>query len=202
MTSTANSPDRRDDRALAHLDARRSVPARQLGEPGPDHASLLRMLQSACRVPDHGKRVPFRFLRIAGDARLALGEALVARTLERDPGAGEGAIEKDRGRFSHAPVVVAVVAVLDADDHKIPEQERLLSAGSACFALLQAAQAMGYGATWLTGWPAYDPAIHDLLGLGGQERIVGFVHIGTPKAPAPERDRPDAAVLLRDWAPA
>ena len=201
MTNPAISPNARDG-AFAFLDARRSVPAKQLGEPGPDEACLLRMLQSACRVPDHGKRVPFRFLRIAGQARHALGEALVLRALERDPGAGEGAIEKDRHRFSHAPVVVAVIAVLDPGDHKIPEQERLLSAGSACFALLQAAQASGYGATWLTGWPAYDPAVHALLGLGGQERIVGFIHIGTPKVGVPERERPDAAALLRDWTPA
>ncbi len=183
---------------LAALDARRSVPAKQLQAPGPDAATLVRMLQSASRVPDHGKRVPFRFLRIAGDDRLALGEMLVARALERDPQASDAVIEKDRGRFSHAPVVVAVIARLGPDE-KIPEQERLLSAGCVCFALLQAAQAMGYGAQWLTGWPAYDPAILQALGLGSDEKIAGFVHIGTPKLEAPERERPDAQALLTDW---
>jgi nitroreductase len=201
VTKAAVNPNGLAD-VLDFLDARRSVPAKQLGEPGPDQATLLRMLQSASRVPDHGKRVPFRFVRIAGDARLALGEALVTRTRERDPEVGDGAIEKDRNRFSHAPLVIVVVAVLDADDEKIPEQERLLSAGSVCFALLQAAQACGFGATWLTGWPAYDPAIRSLLGLGVQERIVGFIHIGTPKLEAPERERPDARALFSDWTPA
>lgn len=182
------------------LDTRRSVPAKQLDAPGPDHDTLLRMLQSACRVPDHGKRVPFRFLRIAGQDRLALGETLVARARERDPGAGEAAIEKDRGRFAHAPVIVAVIAKLGPDE-KIPEQERLLSAGCVCFALLQAAQAMGYGAQWLTGWPAYDPAILRTLGLAADEKIAGFIHIGTPKLEAPERERPDPRDLLEDWHP-
>ena len=55
------------------LDRRRSVPSRQLAEPGPDMSQLEGMLQAASRVPDHGKRVPFRFLRIAGDARTAMG---------------------------------------------------------------------------------------------------------------------------------
>lgn len=186
---------------LAALDARRSVPSKQLQTPGPDHEILLRMLQSAARVPDHGKRVPFRFLRIAGQARFDLGEMLVARTRERDPDAGDGAIEKDRGRFSHAPVVVAVIARLGPDE-KIPEQERLLSAGCVCFALLQAAQAMGFGAQWLTGWPAYDPVILQALGLAEDEKIAGFIHIGTPKLEAPERERPDPQDLLSDWAPA
>jgi nitroreductase len=190
-----------DPTALTHLDARRSVPSRQLTEPGPDHATLLRMLGSAVRVPDHGKRLPWRFLRITGDARHALGEALVHRTRERDPGASDAVIEKERQRFSHAPVIVAVVARLGPDE-KIPESERSSSASCVCFALLQAAQALGFGAQWLTGWAAYDPAILRMLGLAEHERITGFIHIGTPKLDAPERERPDPGDLLTEWTPA
>lgn len=185
---------------LKVLDARRSVPSKQLGEPGPDTPTLMRMLESAVRVPDHGKLVPFRFIRIAGDARPALGEKLVERTLQLDPDAADAVIEKDRQRFSHAPVIIVVVARL-TPGHKVPEQEQLLSAGSVCFALLQAAQACGFGAQWLTGWMAYDEAIAEVLGVEAHEKIVGFIHIGTPRVEAPERDRPDAAALLSDWHP-
>jgi nitroreductase len=85
---------------LQALDARRSVPSKQLSAPGPDDSTLLRMLTAAARVPDHGKLVPFRFLRISGDARHALGETLAARTLALDPNAPAAAVEKDRARFS------------------------------------------------------------------------------------------------------
>lgn len=186
--------------ALAALDARRSVPAKQLTEPAPDEATLLRLLRSAVRVPDHGKRTPWRFLAIRGDARHALGERLATRGIERDPNAGEAAIEKDRQRFSHAPLVVTVIAQLGPDE-KIPEQERLLSAGCVCFALLQAAQAHGFGAQWLTGWPAYDAEVARWLGLREHEHIAGFIHIGTPKMDAPERERPDPRTLLAEWTP-
>lgn len=186
-----------DATALATLDRRRSVPAKQLTEPGPDRSTLLRLLASAVRVPDHGKRIPWRFLSIAGDTRHVLGERLAARGIERDPDAGEAAVEKDRLRFSHAPLVVAVVARLGPDE-KIPETERLLSAGCVCFAMLQASQALGFGAQWLTGWPAYDPEVKQWLGLAPDEHIAGFIHIGTPKLEAPERDRPDPAGLLED----
>lgn len=185
---------------LNFLDFRRSVPSKQLGEPGPDDAALDQMLQAASRVPDHGKLVPFRFLRIRGDARFRLGEQLVKRTLERDPQVSPAELEKERSRFSHAPLIITVVARL-TPDHKVPEQEQLLTAGSVCFALLQAAQAFGFGAQWLTGWMAYDPSIAGLLGLRDNEKIVGFIHIGTAKLEAPERDRPDAATLLSDWQP-
>jgi nitroreductase len=186
--------------ALALLDGRRSVPAKQLGEPAPDEATLMRMLESAVRVPDHGKRTPWRFLAIRGDARHRLGQRLAARGLERDPDAGEAAVEKDRMRFSHAPLVLAVIAQLDPDG-KIPEQERLLSAGCVCFALLQAVQAFGFGAQWLTGWPAYDTEVKHWLGLGEHEHVAGFIHIGTPKLDAPERDRPDPRMLITEWKP-
>ena len=182
------------------LDTRRSVPSKQLGEPGPDHATLLRMLASAVRVPDHGKLVPFRFIRLQGEARHALGDLLAARTLHLQPDAADAVVEKDRARFSHTPVIVTVVARL-TPGHKVPEQEQLLTAGSVCFALLQAAQALGFGAQWLTGWMAYDDAVAATLGLSADERIAGFIHIGTPKMEAPERERPDPATLLRDWTP-
>ncbi|MCZ3115061.1 hypothetical protein NYZ21_21725, partial [Acinetobacter baumannii] len=47
---------------------------------------------------------------------------------------------------SRVALVLAVIAILGPDE-KIPAQERLLSAGCVCFALLQAAQAMGFGAS-------------------------------------------------------
>ena len=199
--SLNTSDPRQVDLALAGLDARRSVPPKQLGEPGPDPDTLLRLLQSAVRVPDHGKRVPFRFVSFRGEARHAFGERLAARSRERDPGASEAVYEKDRLRFSHAPLVVAVIGRLGPDE-KIPESERFSTASCVCFALLQAAQALGFGAIWLTGWLAYDPEVAGWLGLDGHERVVGYIHIGTPKLDAPERDRPDPRELLTEWTPA
>ncbi len=190
-----------DPALLAALDQRRSTPSLQLGEPGPDRATLLRMLRSAVRVPDHGKLVPFRFLAIEGDARRALGEALATRALERDPHAPTAAIDKDRSRFAHAPLVLAVVARLHPDNPKVPEIEQWMTAGSVCFALLQAAQALGFGAQWLTGWAAFDADIAATLGLGEHEHVAGFIHIGTPKIDVPERERPDPAALLTHWQP-
>ncbi|GHA89681.1 nitroreductase family protein [Cognatilysobacter bugurensis] len=189
------------DGALAALDSRRSIPPKQLREPGPDDATVLRMLRSAVRVPDHGKRVPFRFLRFEGDARHAFGERLAARSRERDPNASDAAIEKDRMRFSYAPVIIAVIAQL-GDDGKIPATERFSTASCVCFSLLQAAHALGYGAIWLTGWLAYDETVRGWLGLAADEQVAGFIHIGTPKCEAPERDRPDPRALLQDWSPA
>lgn len=183
--------------AWEFLQHRLSVPSRLLGEPGPDPSQLQALLELAVRVPDHGRLTPWRFVRVAGPARQALGERLVAIALTRDPHADAATLEKDRQRFSHAPVVLAVIASI-VRGHKVPEQEQLLSAGLAAYNLLLGAQALGFGAQWLTGWAAYDAAVGALFGLATNESIVAFVHIGTPSEPASERLRPDAASRIRD----
>jgi nitroreductase len=185
---------------LRFLRERRSVPSRLLGEPGPDGAQLRAMLAEAVRVPDHGKLAPWRFLAIRGEARHALGEHLAARALEKDPAAPAAVVDKDRQRFSHAPLVLVVVGC-PVPGHKVPVQEQLLSGGAVCFALLQAAQALGFGAQWLTGWAAYDAGVHRHLGLGDGEQVLGFIHVGTPAETAPERQRPDPDALLSEWSP-
>ena len=183
--------------SLSVLRHRRSTPSRLLGPPGPDPAQLRALLECAVRVPDHGKLVPWRFVAIAGAAKAGLCEFLAARSRERDPGAAEAVVEKDRLRFSYAPLVLAVVARL-TPGHKVPEQEQLLSGGALCFQLLLAADAMGFGAQWLTGWSAYDAAVGERLGLCAGERILGFIHVGTAREAAPERERPDALSLLSE----
>lgn len=185
--------------ALQLLNDRRSVPSRQLGEPGPAPAELDALLRAAVRVPDHGKLTPWRFILIRGDARLRLGDLLAQTTLARQPEAAPAMVEKDRERFSFAPLIVAVVAQIDEAHSKIPPQEQLLSAGCVAYNLLLGAQQLGYGAQWLTGWAVYDATILGALGLSAHERLVGFIHIGTAREAAPERLRPDPAGLVSEW---
>lgn len=186
---------------LELLHNRRSVPALQLGEPGPDAGQLERLLTAAMRVPDHGKLTPWRFLLLEGEARRELGRRLARMHLEKDPGLPERKQIKDRERYEHAPLVVAVVAQLQPDHRKIPEQEQLLSAGCVAYNLLLGAQAMGFGAQWLTGWAAYDRDAARVMGLEADEHVIAFVHIGTPALEMPERDRPALADKLRRWTP-
>lgn len=187
---------------LLHLlDSRRSTPARQLGEPGPTRAQLERLLNAAIRVPDHGKLVPWRLLTISGDARRDLGEALARLHLRKQPDIAPALLLKDRERYLFAPLIVAVIARIDEAHAKIPPQEQLLSAGCVAYNLLLGAQALGFGAQWLTGWAAYDADAAALFGLVPGERIVAFVHIGTPQETSPERSRPALAQILGTWTP-
>lgn len=185
--------------SIASLNQRRSVPSRQLGEPGPDAAQLRGLLQAAIRVPDHGKLVPWRLLLVRGSARSRLGVALADLHFRIDPDIAPAALEKDRERFNHAPLIVVVIARIDEGHPKIPAQEQLLSAGCVAYNLLLAAQALGFGAQWLTGWAAYDADAAALLHAAANERVIGFVHIGSAHEQAPERNRPDLAEVVAEW---
>lgn len=177
------------------LATRRSVPLPHLAGPGPDPEELERLLTVAARVPDHGKLVPWRFIVIEGEGRARAGELIAKAFLADEPDADESRVAQERGRLSHAPVVVAVVS--RARPHpKIPDWEQVLSAGAVCMNLVVAARAMGFSATWLTQWYAFDRRVLDGLGLGPEERIAGFLHIGRPEQIPADRDRPDLAAIV------
>ena len=177
------------------LNRRASTSSRLLKAPGPSALELQALLQCAMRGPDHGKLTPWRFLVVQGDARQRLADAVVARRNQIEPQVAEDALAKDALRFMHAPVVVTVIASLSLG-HKIPEVEQMASASAVCMQLLNAAFAANFGAQWLTGWPAYDAVIASELGLKANEKIAGFIHIGSADAPAAERSRPNLSEKL------
>jgi nitroreductase len=179
---------------------RRSVTARNMVEPGPSDEQLDMILRAAHRVPDHGKLGPWRFIILRGDARAEFGEILGAAFQKENPDAFEELIEVERERFQRAPVVVTVTSRI-TPEHKIPEWEQTLSSGAACMNMLNAAHAIGFAAQWITEWPAYNSDVADALGVGDNERIAGFVYIGTAAEPPEERRRPDIGDIVTEWKP-
>src|SRR5215510_9722233 len=180
--------------ALALLKTRRSIKPIELGGPGPTAAEVETLLTVASRVPDHGKLVPWRFIIFEGEARLAAGDAVVAAFRAKYPDAKPEQAQAERQRLARAPLVIAVVS--RAGPHvKIPEWEQVLSAGAAAMSLVLAAHALGFAATWITEWYAYDRGVLAALGLKDNEKVAGFIHIGTPKQAPEDRPRPALAEI-------
>jgi nitroreductase len=174
---------------------RRSVKPNELSPPGPSPAELETLLTIASRVPDHGKLTPWRFVVFEGDARQKAGEAIAKAFVAKYPDAKPEQIAYERTRLARAPLVIAVVSRA-APHVKIPEWEQVLSSGAAAMNLLVAAQALGFGAAWITEWYAYDRSVLDAFGLAAHEKIAGFVHIGRPAEPPEDRPRPPLAEIV------
>ena len=182
------------------LQTRRSCRPRDLVGPGPDADELRAMLEIAIRVPDHGKLHPWRFVHVARGQREAFAELL--HRAYRENNAEPSKLEVEAvDRFAHQAPELVVALSSPAESLKIPRWEQELSCGAACMNLLIAAHAMGFAAGWVTGWAAYSRTV--LEGLGGrpEERIAGFMFIGSPGAELEERPRPDPTEVLVEWVP-
>jgi nitroreductase len=177
---------------------RNSVPIHLMTEPGPSDGEIALMIEAACRVPDHGRLAPWRFILYRGPVRTEIGEKLAALAEKREGPLNEGRREKELTRFSRAPLVIGVVSS-PKDNGKIPEWEQFLSGGAAAMNLVLAANALGYGANWISNWYADDEEGRFVLGLAPHERVIGFVHIGTFEGEAPDRPRPDSSTLYADY---
>ena len=192
MTEILNKPA---PDALWLLLSRRSGSAKTMMGPGPDEAEMRTILTAATRVPDHGKLFPWRFILFEGEARARMGELIADALRESEPSVSAERLEIERARFLRAPVVVGVVSRVKSGI-PIPEWEQQLSSGAVCQTMLIAATAMGFVASWITEWCAYDSRVGERLGLGVGERIAGFVYIGKPAVPLEERVRPELGNLV------
>lgn len=179
--------------AMDFLLNRRSRPAKTLTAPAPDREALLPLLTAAARTPDHGKLEPWRFVVLERGALDRMAGAVMTRAAALDVDEDQAA--KARAAFADSPLCIAVIEV-QKDSPKIPPLEQTYSAGAVCLALLNAALASGWGANWLTGWASHDRAfVEETLGLAENERVAGFIHIGTETSAPPERPRPDLEAI-------
>jgi nitroreductase len=189
----------RNDAALAFLSNRRSRPAKLFSFPVPSRDQLTEILTAATRVPDHGKLEPWRLIVVQGAAFKRLADLAEARAQEL--GGDAEKIAKGRGQYDLGKLAVVVIAS-PRPSPKIPPVEQQMSAASLCFGIVNAAEAAGWGAAWLTGWPAHDPDFAArAFGCSDEESVAGIVHIATAPEDGPDRPRPDLAKIVT-WADA
>lgn len=169
-----------------------------LQEPAPDGPVLDRILETGLRAPDHGRLKPWRFVLVRGEARAVLAEVVAQALLRRDPEATPPMIDKQRGKFMRAPLVIAL-GVHVRTGHKVPEVEQLMSVAAAAMNLLNAIHAEGFGGIWVTGANAYDPSVQASLGFNAPDTLAGFLFVGTTRTPTGLVRRPVLADHVAEW---
>jgi nitroreductase len=185
--------------SLATLLGRYSVGGKHLREPAPDDAVLHLMTEAALRAPDHGGLVPFRFVLVRGEvARVSLADLFEQVALAA--GKRVEAASQDRERALEPPMLVAVIARIDAGHPVATVHEQWMTVGGALTNFLNAAHAMGYAGKMLSGAKVRAaPVVAAFCGPG--ETLVGWAVLGTPvRAGKPKFDKPDPRQLLTDWA--
>lgn len=194
----AHFRDHMSNSAIDHLLTRRSVKANDLADPGPNTGQLDQILTAAARVPDHKKLTPWRFILFQGEARQAFGRVLADACRDEADEPSALRIETEAKRFLRAPVIVGVISRVTKTT-AVPEWEQVLSAGAACQNMIVAATALGFGAQWITEWYAFSENVRQALRLQGNERVAGFIYIGTAKERPEERARPPLEEIVTAW---
>ena len=181
---------------------RRSVLAKNLGEPGPDKESLHKILSAGIRVPDHGRAQPWRIQVLHKEAQRKLAEVCVELFKRENPAAVEVQVEAERDRHQRSPLLLIVTSHPKPEKFAtVPEIEQTLSSAAVCQNILLATEALGYNAQWVTDWPAYHPQVRVALGHQTDTKIIGFIHIGTAIEPPHERPRPEFEAVVSEWGP-
>jgi nitroreductase len=167
----------------------------------PPREAIEQIIEAAGWAPNHYRTAPWRFVVLAGEARGHIGDVM-ARSLGgrlEDPDNPEcqQLVERERRKPLRAPVVIAVAAV-PSSAAKVRENEEVAATAAAVENMLIAARALGLGAMWRTGAPAYDPAVKDALGLPENAHLVAFVYVGYPDLP-PAPDQRQSALMQANW---
>ncbi len=198
-TNLELSVTNRSQETLELLMLRRSLTVKDMVHPGPSEEQIKQILKIGSRVPDHKKQVPWRFLTFEKSTRGKFGKILRTIFAKNNPKTNEKILDFEENRFLRAPLVIAVISTADKDNPKVPEWEQILTAGAVCQNILIASNAMGYASQWLTEWYAYDKVVLKELNLNPNERIAGFIYIGTASKQPKERGRPELANLVKKW---
>lgn len=149
-----------------------------------DRAMLTELLDLGRWAPNHHLTNPWRFY--------VVGPAALQRL--KDAVGPDGASKLDR-----APTLVAVTYVTSPED-PVADEEDLLAAGAAAYAILLGAHARGYAAYWRTPAILRDPAGRAALHIPETERCIALLHLGPPRQEqrVPERAPLDDVLTVLD----
>jgi nitroreductase len=145
-----------------------------------ERAVLTELLELGRWAPNHHLTNPWRF-RVLGPQALARLKEAVGE---------DGASKLDR-----APTLVAVSFVRTPDD-PVAEEEDLLAAGCAAYAVLLGAHNRGLAGYWRTPAILREPAGRAALDIPDAEHCIGLLHLGPARQEqrVPERAATDDVV--------
>ena len=188
------------DLVAALIQARQTILPKRLAAPGPDAVQLEMILGAAAAAPDHGGRVPWRFVIVPDQARAKLAGVFAGALRERDASATAQQLEAAREKAFRAPLLMLAIVRLGPPGDEVPDLERLISAGCAIQNMLLMATALGYGSALTSGKALGSAGLRELFGLEADEQALCFVNAGTVAARKSQLARPTVAQYVTTLA--
>jgi nitroreductase len=158
----------------------------KMTDQAPTRQQIAQLLEAAIHAPNHHKVEPWKFIVLAGDARVELGQvmasSLAQRLAELSPANAAPLLDKERSKLLRSPVVIVAVAEQPRQVNVL-EIENIEAVAAAVQNMLLTGEELGLACMWRTGEAAYDPHVKHWLGLAPADNIVAFVYVGFPAIP-------------------
>ena len=154
-----------------------------------DPALIGSLCELATWAPNHKMTEPWRFAVCQGEARAALGR-LTAEFQAARGETNEAKLDKTRGKYLRAPVILMIASAQHPDVGRRVEDRDAVASGIQN--VLLAATSAGLASYWGTGAITSVPAVKELCGFGPDDDIIAAVYLGWPigDVPVPTRTAP------------
>jgi nitroreductase len=156
-----------------------------------DDQIVRQMVENACWAPSHKLTEPWRFVVFCGPGLSAL--ARFQGECYRKVTSADGTYKEDRYQnLITKPLLSShIIAVgMKRDEKKsLPEQEELGAVYCAIQNMYLTATAYGVGCYFSSGGITYMEEAKAFFGLGREDKLLGFMHVGIPKGPVPDSRR-------------
>ena len=151
----------------------------QLCEPYPSDEQMDIIYKAALRAPDHAWLRPSRFLQVTGDGLDKLSKIFYQYAKENMGDISEDKLIKYKKAPFRAPMIIILITNVTSHP-SVPEHEQMFSTAAAAQNILLALHAFKFGGIWRTGKFAMNQDIEKSLGLASNQKILGFLYVGTP----------------------
>ena len=153
---------------------------RVLTAPFPSKEQMDLVYKAAFRAPDHAWLRPSRFIQVTGDSINKLSNIFEKYASENIEDIDEQKLQKYKLAPFRAPMIIIIISNI-TDHPKVPEIEQMLSTAAAAQNILLALNAINFSGMWRTGALAFNEKIGEYLGLEKQQKVLGYLYVGTPE---------------------
>lgn len=155
-----------------------------------DRSVIEAVLENANWAPTHRYTEPWRFQVITGPALVGFYDYVIEHYQKETPPEkfNPKKIEKYELFKSKVSHILAIVMRRDPEK-RVPEVEEICSVACAVQNFWLSLDSHGIAGYWSTGYGTFTSRMHKKMGLGPEDRLLGFFLLGIPTAHPPGRAR-------------
>src|SRR5699024_551207 len=154
---------------LSHIIRERRAVKKGYNDKEVTEEAVLELLEDAIWAPTHGMRQPWRFIFVGADQKADFAKK-VASTYPEER-------QEKREAYLNEPSAYLVVVMEEPEKQKQWDENY-----GATAAMIQNFWLLAWekqlGVVWRTNPHIYEQKTNDILGVGDNEKIVGFLHLG------------------------